>query len=598
MAQHKKRGEGWHRRVANPMLTAQRNAFGRLLEVHERTARKAIGGGEELGRMINLAEELGMRFSPKRFGPMLVRESLAAHGLGFGIRMDEMGFDEFANSAESGMREMLRPNREGKVYEALVIANLSSPGAQTERTVRTILGYKRLLEDYFIANRILEGMDTMTVRGGKDYKTLYMDEIERGEYPVPVLVARMLDIALNGMPNGLGERPIFELANTLYMVYYPLAETLGLKVDTVQTIRKLATETMLHSGDWEGIRKDKALYAECMEYCEETRAHAEWAQRLLVEGELGKGYVQGGLPRILTEISARGKIAYLASPTIDPSDVSRIKDAAGIYRKIRERRARGEDFGIGNLHDLVAATVVVEGDMKDAKTIAQLIAKTINRRQPLTTSDFEIDDKERPTGYNTPHLTFMWKVEMGGKSISVPVEIQVRTKEVHEKCRRVWSRGPKVSKNVGRSLVDALAIHMGALATSFSGSMARTSMPPEPISVQRRVSVRVHDESGKEKRDLGTQEIAVEKGALVLDVVRRIEYGKEGRSRKVGVSRKVVAKGLSLMNVAPDEMEVRIVNGDGPDIRMCKELLKQGFGEDTKEMLKNRIAGLRKKKKR
>lgn len=98
---------------------------------------------------------------------------------------------------------------------------------------------------------------------------------------------------------------------------------------------------------------------------------------------------------------------------------NRIKSLDSIKEKIK----RKDVANIFELRDLVGVKIIVN-NLKDANTLTNLITQKWKDRK------FEVEDyitSPKKSGYRSVHINLIQVVEVKGKEVSVPVEIQIKT---------------------------------------------------------------------------------------------------------------------------------------------------------------------------
>jgi len=135
----------------------------------------------------------------------------------------------------------------------------------------------------------------------------------------------------------------------------------------------------------------------------------------------------------------------------------RVKSLDSIKEKVKRKNA----LNLFELRDLVGVKIIVN-NLKDAQTLAQLIAEKWKEKK-LDVENYIADPKK--TGYRGIHINLEQIVEVKGKEISVPVEIQIKTLAQdlwsvlsHEDLYKPDGDVPEIISQFSNSLGDLLAV--------------------------------------------------------------------------------------------------------------------------------------------
>jgi ppGpp synthetase/RelA/SpoT-type nucleotidyltranferase len=572
--------------------------FRRLYEVQGQAAKDILK--ERHGAAERVAEEMGEFFKPGKDSLGAIVSALRAHSLGYAAKMNDEEFSGFLEKTEVGIRKLIE--KDETVMQALVISKLReepNPG-NMEKRIKRILEYAKETDRDRKSCRIISNMAALHVER-KDYKELLMNHVESGLFSVPSLVASILEVARNGIPQKLGSRNILAIAKTAYVVFYPIAETLALPADIIEGVRKEGVENILYLEGTMGRFGTLELYDECVRHSDEVEPFAQKAEEDIMEFLGGTGKSEGAL----SKISRKKKEVKMISPTVDPGGQSRKKGKSGMFKKIWGKREDGEvgrdggEYGLGDLTDVVGCTCMVNGGIRDAEQVAVSIVSKLVAKYRGRAEGYDIDKKERPTGYKSPHITFRLKVRIHKKEMWVPIDIQVRPESVQQKCLGQWSRGFKVSKDITQELVKQVQADIA----SISASLRRRDSEPPKAKEKVELEVEVIDEGGDKKREYpSNQKIEAQPDWKVASAVARIEYleGRKGGANKLGFSRSVSVenmdgKSLSLFDGIPEGgIRVKIGRERLPR-NVCVELKKRDLSDQwAKGMLLHTLRNMRK----
>ena len=596
---HKNNGKILSKRPSNPppsIRKQQAKAIGRLMNAYREAIRNVTISAEHGKKAILLAEKMRNLFEPSDYGPVLVKEGLAAYALGI-VGLSPIEQKEILELAEKKIRSVLK---DPGVMNALAYSRFGEN--KSHRIIETISGCtlraKMLLDSF----ELLHEMDILVVDGGeKNVEQLYSEPLEGKEYPVPVLVAHCFYAELYGMPGDLSPEEQLEKGRALEIFHYSMAETLGMPTSTIAAIGKVYTETRLELGDGEEIDKERILYGQCKEFRADIFPFAEKARKILGGNGLGK-LLKKASTRIEWEIRPE-------SQTVDPTEYSRIKSAARMLSKIREKNDAGrKKFGVANIQDILGITVVMDGkdkqaeeaNVQDAFLVANVLVREVKKRFGAKVKDFEIKTEKRPSGYDAPHLKFKMTVSIGGAKRDVPVEIQVRPRKLQDECTKGrLSRGKKGGKIITDALVATLARRIDVLAQNFEATITRNSRIPEPRNREEIIQIDVIDKSGIGRNILPKQAIVTVPGECVAGVISMIDSDEDGDLIAIGFGEQANAydeKGnkLGLFEKAPNEMRIELVGfGRGINLATCALLVDKVVSGEARGLLQEHMKYLK-----
>gem|GEM_PF-3349595 len=579
----------------------QANAIGKLMNAYKEAIQDVAEPAERGKKAILLAEKMRNLFEPSDYGPVRIKEGLAAYALGV-VGLNPLEQKEILEIADKKIRTILR---DPDVMEALAYSNLGkNKSHKIIETISGCTGRAKMLLDSF---DFLHEMDILIVEGGeKNVEQLYAEPLEGKEYPVPVLVAHCFYTELYGMPEGLGPEEQLEKGRALALFHYSMAETLGMPTSTIAALGKISTETRLTLGEGKGIDKDRVLYGECKEFKADISPFAEKAKKILS----GRG-----LERVLKKASKR--IEWEIRPesqTVDPTEYSRIKSAARMLSKIREKRASGRTgFGVMDIQDILGITLVMdrknkraaEANVQDAFLVANVLAREVRKRFGAKVKDFEIKTEKRPSGYDAPHLKFKMSISVGGAERDVPVEMQVRPRKLQDECTKGrLSRGKKGGKMITDALVATLARRISVLAQNFEATITRNSRIPEPRNNEKIISIDIVDKSGIIRNIQSKQAIVTAPGESVAGVISMVEYDEDGELIAIGFGEQANAydaegNKLGLFEKAPDKMKVELVGfGSGINLATCALLADKVVSAEARGLLQEHMKYLKSMRKK
>lgn len=586
------------RPAQNGKGAVQETPFKKFCKLHDTLATGILKGTgrDRLKRARAVAVAMERLFQPTGSG---LREMVAANSAHVLSYMNGMGRDEVGRFREQMKLAVEALLEEDGIVRAKIYAKMGRKEPDEEKVERRkmeVLKYLGIAEERRAECHLINEMAALSRGGHKDYADLLTGPMEDGTFSVTAMLACMLDVAKNGIPNGLGETGALEYAKTIHVVMYPFTETLALDADTVEETRRVGMEKILEMEGRIGRFGTKELCEECERKLEAMLPFAQGVEAKLkrhLAGSRGRGGILADIER------RKGMGLKLSSPTVDPAGVSRIKRLWGVIRKICERREKGEkgrnnaEYGFEDLPDIVACTCTVEGDLGDAKDVAEALIRRLTAKfGKKKVRRFEVDDMERPTGYRAAHLTFEVEEEINGEKMWVPIDIQVRPESVQKECLNTWSRGLKVGGgNITKRIVELVQRDIARITRSLS---RRESMAPR--NEVRLVKVKITD-GGKERRRFASeQEIEIPRGGKVASVVGRIVTREEGQDMgMLGFSRNLsvsdgAGENLTLFDEVPDGgINVRITGGKGPDISVCRIL----YGKDLSDPAIKMVLGKR-----
>ncbi len=501
-----------------------------------------------------------------------LREILAAKALGL------------MQSLPASEREDFLRNSRGKIISIFDRENLTgilggdatNPEEAVDRKVSLlseILAYEKDLHTLFQRYRDLYVQDVME-KDESEYNEMYAQPILSGEVPPAAMYAKLLDLAFepekkisevgNSGPY-YNDREMMELLKTMMSVYYPLSDAMGLGTTLAIKIRRNATVML------ENLLKRKAEAGEhtpadvemlnLYEMCREFHGYIEEPAR-----QLAKSFILGGkFEGIIDSLGKRfGLKIELASHTSDKEDVYRIKGPSGMFWKIIKYRKKGiPDYNIHKLKDVLATTLVVDGDFEDAKAVANRITREL--KQSLRATEINIKTMPRETGYAVPHVTCLVKV---GED-EVPFEIQVRPAETHEDARTgPLSHAAKTSGFITGPLVEKLKTTFREMETAHDTMRLSRPLAKKKDTEHVIFRFRVFDDTCKEPAISGSERVAARGGECVGGIVA-LSVGL-GKAVEVTDER---GKMLDLFEKCPEEIVIRVKKGKGLNKETCKMLM-------------------------
>ncbi|MBD3389809.1 hypothetical protein GF415_02525 [Candidatus Micrarchaeota archaeon] len=587
-------------RPPKSLVKQQEKAFGRLMKAYRNALDKIAGERKE--KTEGMIEEMRGLFEPGGYGPRGIREGLAACALSAMVCLGKNGADRFLEELDKRIQRLFGDE---EIRNALIYARHGEEMADTRQN--TILGYRERTKSLWEKYQMIEELDKLRAgEGEKEYGVLYAEPLQDGEFPVPVLVARQMHVKYFGIRGELGKEEKLETGKALEMVHYPIAETLGMTAETIGEIGRVATETILELGNYKGMENDRELYKKCQEYRAEILPFAERAQKILLGGRRS---IHGSLRR--TEKRYSWKLS-LESQTIDPEECSRVKSSSRMFRKIKEKRKSGEEkFGLEHITDILGITVVVdktkknprEPQSKDALVAASALAMDLGNAYRGKIKLEELKYGKRRTGYRAPHLKIKMLVGEKGEEREIPVEIQVRTRELQEECTKGrLSRGKKVGNVITDAIVEAMSRRIEELANNVEASITRNSWTGLEENGRKERVARVEVvERRKGRREISKKQAVITRpGECVAGVIALIEY-KEGREHHfVGFEEYATAKDkegnpLAIFDRAPSHVFVELGGKESTGINRptCTALIGKITTPEALEMLRARIKYLK-----
>ncbi|MEM4271993.1 MAG: hypothetical protein QXH30_00205, partial [Candidatus Bilamarchaeaceae archaeon] len=438
--------------------TRENRLAGKLMDVLEESFRRTAGNMAVFDRSIAVSREI-LSFYPKGAeSEGGLREILAAKALGLMQSMEREERTAFLKSAsgrvavtlETEMREW--PFGERREGESRCLR---------EEAIARICSFRQLAEDNFEIFRYICLQDAIE-KDENEYYEMYAQPIISGEFPAAVIYARLVDAAIDpekkilnvgrGAPY-YNDRELMEVLKTMMTVYYPLADAMGLGTTLAVSIRRNATtilEGLLRRKAENGMHEDAdremlALYERCKDYYLYLEKEAE---------QLAKRFIVGGqMEAILSSLRERfGVGIMLASHTSNCEDIYRIKGPSGMFWKIRKYRKKGDaEYDIHRIKDVLAATIVVDGALEDARAVADRLVWHLKQR--LKAKEINIKSIPRESGYEVPHVTCKAKVN----EKEIPFEIQVRPAKIHKEAKTgLLSHAAKISGFITGQLVEKL----------------------------------------------------------------------------------------------------------------------------------------------
>ncbi|MFP3950099.1 MAG: hypothetical protein ACLFUZ_03345 [Candidatus Micrarchaeia archaeon] len=587
-------------RPPKSLVKQQEKAFGRLMKAY-RNALDNVGS-EEKEKIESMMGEMRGLFEPGEYGPRGIREGMAACALSAMVCMGKEGAGKFLEELDGRIRRLFGDD---EIRKALIYARFGEEGADARQ--HTILGYRERAKSLWEKYQVIEELDKLRAgEGEKEFGVLYAEPLQDGEFPVPVLVARQMYVKYFEIRKNLGKGEMLETANALEMVHYPIAETLGMTAETIGAIGRVATETILELGRSRDIEKERELYRECQQYRADILPFAKKAQKMLLGTRKSMRR-----PLRRTEKKYSWKLS-LESQTVDPEECSRIKSTSRMFQKIKERRKSGEvKFGLEHITDTLGITVVMDKTEKnprepqstDAFVVASALATELGKTYGGRIRLEEIKYGKRRTGYRAPHLKIKMLVEENGEEREVPVEIQVRTRELQEECTKGrLSRGKKVGSVVTDALVEAMSRKIEDLANNVEASITRNSWTgfEEGSRKERVVTVDVADRGRKGRAMPKKQAVITRPGECVAGVIALLEYKKNGDSHFIGFEEYATAKDkngtpLAIFDQAPSHLSVELGGKESTGINRptCTALIGKITTPKALDMLRKRIKHLK-----
>ena len=417
----------------------KKEAFRRLAGLQEEVFRKVAKNRGLVERSILISREMPCFYPDGVADEKELAKALAAKALGLMQSLTAPERKEFLRVtngrifSETSREEWLGLFLDGQKEENREMAKIA--------ITNSILEYGRDAKELFDIYRLICIQDVMP-KEESEYNQIYAQPIISGECPAEVMYLRFLDLAnepekkMSLLASGgeyYRDSEMLELSKTMMNVYYPLADAVGKGTTLAVGIRRNATtilERILHKRvESETHTEEDVRMLETYERCKEYYKYIlEYAKRLaenfIANGELG---------RIVSDLGNRfGMRMELASHTSNPADVYRIKGPSGMFWKIdRYRKKRGRlDYDIHMISDVLATTVVLDGDLEQASAMARRLMWAMKQRFKVL-YNVSIKDKPRETGYIVPHLVAGIKVD----GEDVPFEVQVRPVEAHAQAK-------------------------------------------------------------------------------------------------------------------------------------------------------------------
>lgn len=532
-------------------------AFRRLADAQERAFQKLFihSGIDE--RSIKVSREIIKLLDYKELDADTVRVLLAAKALGLMQSLRSGQRNAFLNDSSGRISGLIKKHNLGELF-----SNGEDGEGEVIDTIRKILAHHELAVEFFDHYHVLALVD-FAKKEDADYKELYSEPIISGEYPRPVIFARLVDLAtepqkkidLLGMGgNETEDRQLIELFRTMTAVYYPLADLIGQGLTLAVPIRRNATdllEMLLSTKDEK--HEDVLLYRKC----KALHAYMEPAAEKVAD-ELIRG---GKLERIISDISKKLKVnVELASHTCNSEENYRIKGPSGMFWK---EKLKGRP--VEEQQDFLGTTIVVDGGFEDARNVADWLV--IGLRQHLQLRKIDIKDSRRESGYKVPHVVF--KIKKNG--IEVPVEVQVRPEKTHQESKTgKFSHGLKVGRSfVNMDLVESLRPSFLAMENKYDTQRLRREGLLDKSEELESYTVQVYDEEERFlQKSLSYRTARAKKGEVVAGII----------ALAVGMDRavKVLDKDgneLDLFENSPMEVFVKMRKGRGIDRGTCELLL-------------------------
>lgn len=538
----------------------KRWAFKRLAATQERAFTKALNDGSIAQRSITVSREIVKLLHVKEPTADDVRVMLAAKALGLMQSMCKEERGEFLKDSSGRINGIMQKHQMEALFAEEELDETQNAAVDA---ASKILGFRDFAEELFDDYHYLAHLDFVEKKD-TEYMELYAKPIVNEEISRFVIIARLVDMAIEPQKKidylGVGgteqdDKRLMELFRTMNAVYYPLADLIGLGTTMAVQIRRNATdllESLLNQKDKD--HEDMKLYRECkVTHSVLEPAAMKIAKELVVKGKLRA---------MLDDISKRLNLEMeLASHTSNAEEQYRIKGPSGMFWKCKRKGCVIDD-----IQDFLGMTVVVDGNLEDARKVADWIVIKLRHMQ---IKKADIKDKERESGYWVPHVVF----KVREKGMDVPVEIQIRPRKTHlESKTGKYAHGLKVGRSfVSKGLVEALRPSFEAMEGLFDTQRIMRKDINLESSRTKKYAVQVLDETVKASEASYTLNIDANKGEVVGGVVAL----STGLDKRVLVMSKDGKTELDLFGESPGEIFVIVKGGKGVDQNTCDLLLNE-----------------------